>query len=100
MPNFRFRYKGLFQSPYVLHLPRNNESFDWPQEILEQIVGIPDILNEVLADNICEQNKNKAKLNDRFYQERSRLRADSGGPKDHRGTLVGRAYLKLLQKSV
>jgi hypothetical protein len=69
-------------------------------KIFEDIVGIPDILNEVLADNIVEQNKNKAKLDDGFYQERNRLHSDSGSFENYRGSLVGRAYIRLLQKSI
>src|SRR5581483_11844446 len=99
MPSFHSPFKGWFRNPYVLRLPHNNVPDDWPEEIFEQIVGIPDILNEKLADEIVAANIKKAKQNG-TYQEYSGLPTDSGSPQNNRRSLVSRAIGRLRQKTV
>jgi hypothetical protein len=64
MQSFHLPYSGLFQSRYVLRQPQpSNLQFDWPEKTLEEIVGIPDILNEKLANNQALANIKKVKQN-------------------------------------
>lgn len=68
----------------LLHLPRLkrrnrsvdqplSDSFDWPQKALEEIVGIPDILNEKLADNLVREIQKQQKEDNHagFSRQRS-----------------------------
>lgn len=95
MPNFHLASKRLYKSRAV----RFNEQFNWPPTTLENIIGIPDILNEKLADSIVQQTQKKVKENE-LNKERNRLRISNGDLKIHRSSLVSRTYLKVLRKAV
>lgn len=95
MLSFRSPSKRLYKS----RTARFDEQFNWPATALEEIIGIPDILNEKLADNIVRETQKKVKSYEVNKQFHGIHAGDSDIESDHR-SLVGRAHFKVFRKTV
>lgn len=97
MRSFLSPSKKLYQNQSA---PQLLQAFDWPEQMLEELVGIPDILNEYYADQVAAKNTKRFKLNDGYTKRYFRLRSSRSDIKSHSRSLVSRAHYKLLKKTV